>query len=116
MKKLKLNLNELAVESFTTDHRGARQGTVAGQEFTNLCVTYRCDGTNLCTGAGGNAGSCDGTCYATCGDQNCASYDLANCDGTAYDDCGSVNIDTCAYTCGVCEPTVNEAVSCQIAC
>ena len=113
MKKLKLNLDALAVETFATDDRREGRGTVAGQGFTNLCITYRCDGTNLCTGGGG--GSCDGTCYATCGDVNCASYEVGNC-GTDYADCGSVNIDTCAYTCGVCEPSKNEVGTCVAPC
>jgi len=116
MKKLKLNLDALAVETFATDHHSGGLGTVAGQGFTNLCITNNCGGTSLCTGAGGNAGSCDGTCYFTCGDRNCASYELTNCGGTDYADCGSVNIDTCAYTCGVCEVSVNEVGTCIAPC
>jgi hypothetical protein len=101
MKKLKLNLDQLAVDTFTTDHHQGGRGTVAGHA-TNLCITYRCQNTNLCTGGD----SCDGTCYATCGDVNCASYELTNCGGTAYDascaggDCYNTdNENTCLHTC-----------------
>jgi hypothetical protein len=100
MKKLKLNLDELAVETFVTDHQEGQRGTVAGYA-TNLCITYRCDNTNLCTGGD----SCDGTCYATCGDEPCNSYDAA-CGGTAYEnscaggDCFNTdNENTCEHTC-----------------
>jgi hypothetical protein len=103
MKKLLLNLDDLAVETFATHPQAARLGTVAGRELTNLCITNNCNGTTICTGAGGNAGSCDGTCYATCGDVNCASY-YGQC-GTAYDescaggDCFNTDNEyTCKYS------------------
>jgi hypothetical protein len=106
MKKLKLNLDQLAVDSFTIDHRETGRGTVAGHA-TNTCITARCLNTNLCTGQGGNAPSCDGTCYATCGDVNCASMDLTHCGGgTAYEascaggDCFNTDDEnTCIHTC-----------------
>jgi hypothetical protein len=101
MKKLKLDLNELAVETFATDHGGRERGTVAGHA-TNTCITARCDGTRLCTGGP----SCDGTCYATCGDEPCNSQGLEYCGGTAYEnscaggDCFHTdNENTCEHTC-----------------
>jgi len=99
MRKLKLNLDELAVETFATDHREVRRGTVAGHA-TNICITARCLDTDLCTGADGDAGSCDGTCYATCGDAPCASYDIDQCGGTAYSCAGGNCFQTdYEYTC-----------------
>jgi hypothetical protein len=70
MKKLYLNVDDLAVETFATDVRQARPGTVAGQEVTGVCITRYCADTDACT-----AGviSCEGTCYETCG--GCPSYD-----------------------------------------
>ncbi|HEU4559496.1 MAG TPA: hypothetical protein VFS20_16690 [Longimicrobium sp.] len=100
MKKLKLELDDLAVETFATDRGEVRRGTVAGY-YTNLCITYRCDNTNLCTAGD----SCDGTCYATCGDEPCASYDINQCGGTAYansclgGDCFKTDEWTCRNTC-----------------
>lgn len=62
MRKLKLDLDELAVEAFDTATVPAQRGTVEGAEqYTYLC------GTGECTGP--NATSCDmsrcHTCY-TC--------------------------------------------------
>lgn len=109
MKKLKLNLDELAVETFTTEHGEDGRGTVAGHA-TFACLSRKCGGTAVCTG-----GSCDGTCYATCGDEPCNSYDRTQCGGTAYEnscaggDCfESDNEYTCNYTClnsCSCDPT-----------
>jgi hypothetical protein len=71
MKKLKLDLNELAVETFAAADGGVERGTVAGHA-TFGCITAKCDDSNLCTvQEGGIGGSCDGTCYATCGDVPC---------------------------------------------
>jgi hypothetical protein len=87
MKKLRLVLDELSVETFATDGGEAPRGTVVGHA-TNTCITYRCLNTRLCTGAGGNAASCDGTCYATCGDRDCASMAILYCQ--TYDGCPSI--------------------------
>jgi len=104
MKKLKLDLDELAVETFATDHGVERRGTVGGHA-TYACITARCLNTAACTGGG--AGSCDGTCYATCGDVPCASWDIDQCGGgTVYDnscfggDCFNTDDEnTCINTC-----------------
>jgi hypothetical protein len=49
MKKLKLNLDELAVETFTTADHSVQRGTVAAHN-TFACITLRCQDSNLCTG------------------------------------------------------------------
>lgn len=55
MKKLKLNVEALAVESFDTTRAGRQTGTVVGEQCT--CYT-------VCTCPGQN--TCDNTCAATC--------------------------------------------------
>jgi hypothetical protein len=108
MKKLKLNLDELTVESFATHRAGLRAGTVEGREATQYCGGP----SRWCT----DGGSCDGTCFMTCGDipcnsyyMQCGTYDAATCMGgdcfntdgentcvhTCVNTCGCTNIDTC---------------------
>lgn len=89
MHKLKLNLDDLAVESFATtpDARGAG-GTVFGQ---NHCTCY-----TQCTCPG--CPTCDPSCNGTCGD---------TCEGTCDYTCGGHTclggVQTCADSCdGVC--------------
>ncbi len=94
MKKLKLHLEELAVESFIPDRRRGERGTVAGRE-----ITQNCGDTSICTGA-----SCNGSCYASCGDINCGSYYCAEswpCGGSAGTSCNAPCVNTCdgANTC-----------------
>jgi len=59
MKKLKLELNELHVESFAVQRQDEVRGTVAGQNEPPY--TESCGGTcvNSCV-------SCVNTCYNTC--------------------------------------------------
>jgi hypothetical protein len=57
MKKLKLELEKLAVETFTADERGAFEGTVDG--YDGRTVTIAC-------------GTCDLSCQVTaCYDWTC---------------------------------------------
>ena len=104
MEKLKLNLDEIKVESFETIQPGSKQGTVLGQQTgTNVCVTcgythcdeYTC-GDATCAG-----GTCDGgnTCYCTIDDPGCPTVAA-----TCYNSCGcptaSCPKDTyCVYEC-----------------
>jgi len=77
MKKLKLELDELSVESFPTARAEEERGTVAGQNEPPY--TQSCDGScvNTCN-------SCVNTCYNTC---------QASC----YDTCASCV--TCEFHC-----------------
>jgi hypothetical protein len=80
MRKMKLTLDALAVESFPTQGRGAARGTV------NAHSGYPCPGS----------GQLD-TCGALCTyDGGCAAvtYEYASCVGT---DCGHSCVDDC-YT------------------
>ena len=74
MRKIKLNVESLAVESFETAAAGAAQGTVLGAERTR--------GTNdACqTPIDGCAtGFCAPTSDALCETQNCETYDPELC-------------------------------------
>jgi hypothetical protein len=75
--KLKLNLDQLAVDSFDTSTAQSPRGTVHGEQCT--CPT-------ACTCPG--CPTCDATCANTCDDYTCA----ASCNGT----CGAA---TCGNSC-----------------
>jgi hypothetical protein len=77
MKKLRLELDELAVESFPMDREEDGRGTVAGQNEPPY--TQSCDGScvNTCV-------SCVNTCYNTC-------------QATCYDSCSTCV--TCEFHC-----------------
>jgi len=76
MRKLKLELEELSVESFETAGEAEERGTVRGNSFPTRfaqCIT------NACSGADGVTcdETCGYTCYATCG-ETCGAN---SCDG-----------------------------------
>jgi hypothetical protein len=72
--KLKLELDQLTVDSFQTASDEARKGTVFGEQCT--CVT-------ACTCPG--CPSCDDTCPATCG-YTCGETDDFTCSPCFSDD------------------------------
>ncbi len=85
MNKLKLNLDELAVESFDTTRSEKAKGTVFGEQCT--CYTQ-------CTCPG--CPTCYATCNYTCDDATCPNCPTcyASCNGTCNcptGDCESVN-------------------------
>ena len=91
MKKLTLDLDGLVVESFAAGNGAGLRGTVKGHDD----ITQNCGDTQYCT----LGSSCDGSCYASCGDPDCGSYyctgDLS-CAATQCDEtCGN----SCAPTC-----------------
>jgi hypothetical protein len=99
--KLKLNLEQLTVDSFDTTVSEKPRGTVFGEQ----CTCY----TN-CTCPG--CPTCDATCNYTCDDATCPNCPTcaASCNGTCncgtYDSCDSwctMNDATCrGYgTCGI---------------
>ncbi len=80
--KLKLNLEDLSVDSFDTTRPAHKQGTVFGEQCT--CYTQcTCPGCPTCDA------SCNGTCAGTCGENTC----VASCNGT----CAPA---TCRFSCG----------------
>jgi hypothetical protein len=102
MNKLKLQLDDLRVDSFDTTAVEGQKGTVLGEQCT--CWT-RC-GQNTCPGCP----TCDASCNSGC--QTCVSCEgtcdscngtCVTCEASCYGSCG----DTCWFTC---------AVSCQGSC
>jgi hypothetical protein len=93
MKKLKLHLDDLRIDSFTTTPSERPKGTVFGEQCT--CWTQcTCPGCPTCDA------SCNGTCYASC-NGTCAATCDASCNGTC-DACtweASCGGYSCNYTC-----------------
>jgi hypothetical protein len=94
MKKLKLELDNLTVESFDTTGVQKPRGTVVGEQCT--CWT-NCD---TCPGCP----TCDATCAYTCDDATCPNCPTcaASCNGTCneytcYGTCAGEY--TCDFTC-----------------
>jgi hypothetical protein len=80
VNKLKLQLDDLGVESFETISPAWERGTVVGEQCT--CYTQcTCPGCPTCVN------TCAATCAFTCDDYTCA----ASCDGS----CGASCWDTC---------------------
>jgi hypothetical protein len=84
MRKLRLDLDQLTVDSFDTVTAKSERGTVVGEQCTCYTQCDTCPGCPTC-----NA-SCNGTCDQTCGD---------SCWGSCPPDYSCW--DTCAgqYTC-----------------
>jgi hypothetical protein len=96
--KLKLNLDQLAVDSFDTTTPAAKAGTVFGEQ----CTCY----TN-CTCPG--CPTCDASCNGTCG---------ASCNGTCGDSCDwTCNYTDCAcnsdYPCGTAQYSNCGGMACN---
>jgi hypothetical protein len=91
MDKLKLQLENLSVESFDTTCEVREKGTVFGEQATNTCP---------------GCPTCAATCAYTCDDATCpqcptcAASCNGTCDGaTCYDSCGRTCWDTCGIGC-----------------
>ncbi len=97
MNKLRLDLEDLSVESFaTTPEAGTEGGTVFGQQCT--CYTNcTCPGCPTCDAScnGTCGGTCGGTCDASC-NGTCAG---ATCDASCNGTCDYSCYGTCDYTC-----------------
>lgn len=94
MKKFRLQLDDLLIDSFATTPVKSEKGTVFGEQCT--CATAcTCPGCPTCDAScnGTCAASCNGTCDAGCGGE---TYDWS-CGGTCEGSCGGG--DTCDYTC-----------------
>jgi hypothetical protein len=110
MKKIRLELDTLSVESFrTTGSDTERRGTVHGHlpmetqardcDSLDVCTYWNC-GTEIsdCGGCGTGASDC-GTCATNCG----SCYDAT---------CGATYCGTCATNCGTCDPYCCCSCSC----
>ena len=97
MNKLRLDLEDLSVESFdTTPAARAENGTVFGQQCT--CYTQcTCPGCPTCDASCN--GTCGGTCAASC-NGTCGDTCAGSCYGSCDDTCGG----TCGHTCQVYGP------------
>jgi hypothetical protein len=90
MRKLKLQLEDLQIDSFQTTSPEKPKGTVFGEQCT--CYTQcTCPGCPTCAGYGTCDASCNGTCQTNC---NCSGATCdASCNGTCdwtcdYAECG----------------------------
>lgn len=84
MKKVRLELDTLNVDSFATAQQTRGQGTVRGHAPSQ----YPCTVYDTCQPTGGDTGG--GSGFYTCGNANTCGLcltDLDNCD-TAYKHCG----------------------------
>lgn len=80
-KKLRLELENLRVESFATAAARGERGTVEGQAATRRCQTDACTDAT-CGGAG-----CLGTFDPTCQESLCVGTCGLSCGGTCTDSC-----------------------------
>lgn len=71
MKKLALDLDQLAVESFETHAPAPRRGTVLGNAFTDAVIAAATDG---CTWVDGANNTCDRRCEPSIA--NCTSIEV----------------------------------------
>jgi len=86
MKKLKLNLDEIKVESFQTVQALINKGTVLGNdEWTVTCPPDTEAG--CATEAATCPNTCVNTCAATC-PNTCIATCVASCNGTCDGTCG----------------------------
>jgi hypothetical protein len=86
MAKLRLNLDQLTVDSFDTADKPAKKGTVFGEQCT---------------------------CWTNCGQETCPGY--PTCDGTcAQESCGGSCYNTECSTCDTCNPTIANGLPCCI--
>ena len=99
MRKLRLDLEHLSVESFDTVHRAREKGTVFGEQCT--CYTQcTCPGCPSCDA------TCPATCVNTCDDASCAE----SCWGTCVPDY------SCWATCAgqyTCESQTGHQIICE---
>lgn len=98
MEKVRLNLDELEVQSFTTTGNEAQQrGTVHGNDQCSCACCPTDPALDTCWA------SCADTCWDTCGDScGCGSNDCGSGDCSGYG-CGSDSfLATNCYSYGYC--------------
>lgn len=103
MRKLKLSLDKLQVDSFHATNPEGLRGTVPAHGWTEY-ADESCFGTceSNCTRDGSCAGSCGASCYGTC---------YASCGGTCWNSCNCPpNTDYTACGCETWETCPNATV------
>ena len=98
--KLKLDLDQLAVDTFDTSASEKPRGTVFGEQCT--CYTQcTCPGCPTCDAScNGTCGhTCQASCYGTCENtcNTCAASCYGTCDGCTFYDVTCRNIGTCNW-------------------
>lgn len=79
--KMKLQLDELAVETFDTTPLERGKGTVLGHQQCTCVTVCTCPGCPTCEGTCPGEASCDDTCWNTCDDWTCAvTCGLSQCE------------------------------------
>lgn len=89
MRKLRLDLDQLTVDTFDTSTAAKEKGTVFGEQCT-------CNTVCTCPGCPSCDATCPATCAYTCDDWSCGgSCFLTECGGNTYDDhtCDPSNLD-----------------------
>ncbi len=135
MKKIKLNLDDLQVQSFDTTPVGgaAARGTVHGHGDTNqvgsctcggdtcaggACLVFGTDAATDCCGTGTAGGgtfvTCE-TCAATCAN-TCANTCGASCNGTCAQTCAASCNGTCEAACSNGGTCPGEGDTCDLPC
>lgn len=102
MHKLRLKLDELAVESFSISPGMQNRGTVRAGSDTEYDT---CHGQATCGGQNTCWDSCDGVC----GSYFCGTIDPSCWEGTCIDSCANTG-------CGNCQQSVNEVNTCISPC
>jgi hypothetical protein len=100
MRKLKLSLDELQVDSFHATGPEARRGTVAGNSWTQHADEScfgTCDGGctvwGSCNGGCGSGGaSCNGTCVASCNGSCGCSANATECGCQTWETCPNATV------------------------
>ncbi|HYW11390.1 MAG TPA: hypothetical protein VE871_05515 [Longimicrobium sp.] len=89
-QKLKLDLEDLTVDSFDTMRPAPKAGTVFGEQCT--CYTNcTCPGCPTCYAScnGTCGGTCEASCNGTCAGGTCDASCNGTCGGSCYQtDCG----------------------------
>jgi hypothetical protein len=106
MKKIRLDLDTLSIESFDTMVTPEERGTVQGHIPPDTYARYCSDGTTCYD----SCDYCSG--YVSCNASECGTC-ATNC-GTCYaTDCGTCYDATCGQTyCGTCDPYCCCTCSC----
>ena len=95
MRKLRLHLDQLEVETFEVSEGGERKGTVNGAERTIYCNT---DEVANCSNYTCDPPSCPAESCGDCGTYYCGSG--ADCNDTQIDTCYlSCWANSCLWTC-----------------
>jgi hypothetical protein len=100
MKKLKLDLDEISVETFSTTRAPEERGTAAGHQDTQTCNfdagCYHTGGIDNmcsanCTGIGVECYTADPQYYACTGGDNCTDANACTYTGCTVDNVTCVN-------------------------